>query len=75
MRAMDSEAERIEKNGMLLAVIVGATCVPTRTVFYSPEDALLQMGNVVHKAGSSIRPHTHLEAPRMVDATQEVLVV
>ena len=75
MLGMESQLERIEKNGVLLAVIVRATCVPRRTVFYSPEDAPLQMGNVVHTAGSIIRPHTHLEAPRMVNATQEVLFV
>ena len=71
----DSSAEKIEKDGVLLAIIVRAEAVPAKTVFYSPEDAPLQMGNVVHCAGSIIRPHTHLETPRMVEATQEVLFV
>ena len=60
---------------MLLAVIIRATPAPAKTVFYSPEDAPLQMGNVVHRAGAVIRPHMHEEAPRKVELTQEVLFV
>ena len=48
---------------------------PTKTVFYSPEDAPLQMGNVVHAAGARIRPHIHRELARRVELTQEVLFV
>ena len=71
----DSNAERITKDGVLLAVIVRATPSPAKTVFYSPEDAPLQMGSIVHSAGAVIRAHTHKEAARVVELTQEVLLV
>ena len=70
-----SNVERIVEDGALLAIIVRAAPSPTRTVFYSPEDAPLQMGNVVHPAGATIRPHIHLESSRRVEITQEVLFV
>ena len=72
---IDSGVERITKDGVLLAVIVRANPSPTKTAFYSPEDAPLQFGNVVHRAGTVIRPHIHEEAPRTVAVTQEVLFV
>lgn len=67
--------EKIVHDGLLLAIIVRAGTVPTKTTFYSPEDAPLQMGNVVHRAGATIRPHIHQESSRVVEVTQEVLFV
>ena len=71
----DSSVEKIVKDGVLLAVIVRGSSGPGKTTFYSPEDAPLQMGNVVHRAGAIIRPHIHVETPRRVEVTQEVLFV
>lgn len=72
---IEANAERITKDGVLLAVIVRGTPSPTKTVFYSPEDAPLQMGNIVHRAGAVIRPHLHKESSRIVELTQEVLFI
>lgn len=72
---IDTNAERITKDGVLLAVIVRAMPAPAKTVFYSPEDAPLQMGNIVHRAGAVIRPHLHQERSRVVELTQEVLFI
>lgn len=71
----DSSVEKIVNDGVLLAVIVRASSGPAKTTFYSPEDAPLQMGNIVHRAGAIIRPHIHVETPRRVEQTQEVLFV
>lgn len=66
---------RVIHNKQLLAIIIKAGKSKKGVIFYSPEDAPLQVGNVTKKRGDTIMPHMHKEPIKTVRITQEVLYI
>jgi hypothetical protein len=67
--------EHICHEGVLLALFVPAQADSEATTFYTPDEASLQCGRVVHGAGSEIPRHRHQAVSRNVVGTAEVLLV
>jgi len=51
--------QRIEHNGLLLAIIVNETEFKSGMEFYGSEDAPLQFGSCVYNQGKVLQPHIH----------------
>lgn len=66
--------ESITSEGCILAYVIPAT-THEQTNFLTPPDLELQVGFVVHDAGSVIAPHQHNPAPRNINRHCEVLLV
>src|SRR5205823_6087484 len=49
--------------------------LPDRTMYWTPDEATLQVGHVVYPAGSAIARHAHLPVTRSIVGTGEVLLV
>jgi quercetin dioxygenase-like cupin family protein len=67
--------ERIAKRDRLLACVVRAELDPAETTFVTSPEANLQVGFVVHPAGSEIARHAHRPVERRLVGTGEVLIV
>lgn len=65
--------ERIEHNGKLFALILRANYESEGVNFITSEDNPLQLGILIHKQGSIIKPHTHRNLPKTITTVQEVL--
>jgi hypothetical protein len=76
-RALESavDVETIGRDGRIYAYIVHAHRDPERTTFVTPDEALQQVGFVVHPAGAQIERHYHVPVERTIVGTPEVLVV
>jgi hypothetical protein len=72
---MQAAVETIEHAGAVLCVIIRAAPPPTKTTFYTPDHANLQVGKIVYPANSEIPRHTHRPVVRTVQGTSEVIVV
>ena len=64
-----------DDNGYLIAIILQAGYDTPGINFISGPELSQQIGVLQHKAGHVIQPHTHLEVPRKVVTTQEVLYI
>ena len=65
--------EKVEHEGKLLALVLRHECVTEGVQFFTEADNPLQLGVMKHKQGHLIKPHVHLDAPKMIKVTQEVL--
>jgi mannose-6-phosphate isomerase-like protein (cupin superfamily) len=69
------QIDPIGRNGTVFSYVVHTNDAPERTTFLTPDDALQQVGFVVHEAGAEVRRHYHLPLERKITGTPEVLVV
>ena len=69
-----SLVEVLDSSGQRLALILPDSG-PRSTEFYTQNGDFIQVGSFVHKKGTEIQAHTHNNVPRVVEKTQEVLVV
>jgi hypothetical protein len=58
-----------------LCYIVRQRNAPEATTFVTPDDAIQQVGFIVHPAGHEVKRHYHLPLERQIKSTPEVLVV
>jgi hypothetical protein len=70
-----ANVESIERDGVVFAYVVRRNLEPESTTFVTHDDALQQVGFVVHPAGSEVKRHFHLPLERQIVGTPEVLVV
>ncbi len=70
-----SDAEIIEFNNKVFAMVIRAGINPEETKFYTSKNNSLQMGIIKHKEGYVEPPHTHLHKERIIRDTQETLQV
>jgi mannose-6-phosphate isomerase-like protein (cupin superfamily) len=70
-----SPVERIEVDGILLALIVRALYSEPGLKFFTPDDFSQQLAYMRHPQGKIIAPHVHNEVKRTVHFTQEVLFI
>jgi mannose-6-phosphate isomerase-like protein (cupin superfamily) len=75
MQIMKDAVERIENNGLLLAVILYHQFQEDGIHFFTPSDLSQQLAYMKHPAGKQIEAHVHNPVPREVHYTQEVLVI
>lgn len=64
-----------DKDDNILAMLIRAEYVPSKTEFYTPDTFSQQLGIIKYPAGHKIKPHYHNLVERNVQYTQEVLVV
>lgn len=67
--------EQVFHEGVLLALIARAAPWRPGVEFVTPDELSLQFAAMSHPAGRRIEPHVHLQAPRSVQFTQEVLIL
>lgn len=67
--------EKISRNGTLMCIIIRCHTLPNVSTFYTPRELDLQIGQIVHPAGSEIRPHIHRPGKRTITKYSEVLFV
>lgn len=67
--------EVVSAGGRPLSYIVRQQNAPESTTFVTPDDAIQQVGFVVHGAGGEVKRHYHVPIERTIDFTPEVLVV
>ena len=67
--------EHVVLGGVLRALIVRRDFHQPGIHFFTPAEFSQQLGYMAHPAGHRIAPHTHLDVPGQVRATQEVLMV
>ena len=67
--------EVVSAGGRPLSYIVRQQNAPESTTFVTPDDAIQQVGFVVHAAGGEVKRHYHVPIERKIDFTPEVLVV
>lgn len=65
--------EKIEHEGMLLAIIIRNDFDKPGISFFTPNELSQQLAYMHHPAGKIIEPHVHNPVPREVTYTQEVL--
>jgi mannose-6-phosphate isomerase-like protein (cupin superfamily) len=65
--------ERIESEGVVLAMILRSGASAPGIQFFTPGDYSQQLGYMRHPAGHVIAPHVHNPVPRTVHYTNEVL--
>lgn len=67
--------DRIERNGILLAIIIRANYNKEGISFFTPNDFSQQLGYMNRPKGYIIEPHIHKLVERKVTLTQEVLYI
>lgn len=67
--------EQVLHDGVLLALIARESPWRPGVEFVTPDELSLQFAAMRHPAGRKIEPHVHLQAPRSVQFTQEVLIL
>jgi hypothetical protein len=67
--------EPIGRDGKTYCYVIRQATAPEATTFVTPDDAIQQVGFVVHEAGAEVRRHSHLPLERQIVGTPEVLVV
>ncbi len=67
--------ETIQRDGVLLAVIMRASFQKPGVTFVTSNELSQQLAYMRHPAGKRIVPHKHRPVPREVLYTQEVLVI
>jgi cupin fold WbuC family metalloprotein len=66
---------RFTEEGRTLCLVVRGSRDVGETSFFTENEALLQVGLVVHPAGHVIPRHRHVPVQRRIDETGEVLIV
>jgi hypothetical protein len=67
--------EPIGRDGKVFAYVMRDTPGEKKTTFLTPDEAIQQVGFVVHPAGAEVKRHYHLPLERAIVGTPEVLVV
>src|SRR3954451_10805527 len=67
--------ETIGRDGHAYCYVIRQRSAPAQTTFVTPDDAVQQVGFVVHPAGAEVKRHYHLPLERSIVGTPEVLVV
>lgn len=67
--------EAIGRDGRVFAYVMRDTPGEKKTTFLTPDEAIQQVGFVVHPAGAEVKRHYHLPLERSIVGTPEVLVV
>jgi hypothetical protein len=67
--------DAIGRDGRTFCYVIRKQEAPRETTFVTPDEAIQQVGFVVHPAGAEVRRHYHLPLPRNIVGTPEVLVV
>jgi hypothetical protein len=67
--------EAIGTEGKVFAYVMRDTPGEKKTTFLTPDEAIQQVGFVVHPAGAEVKRHYHLPLERSIVGTPEVLVV
>src|SRR3954454_2026346 len=67
--------ELISAGDRPLCYIVRQQNAPEATTFVTPDDAIPQVGLIVHPAGHEVKRHYHVPLERQITGTPEVLVV
>lgn len=67
--------EAIGRDGKVFAYVMRDTPGEKKTTFLTPDEAIQQVGFVVHPAGAEVKRHYHLPLERSIVGTPEVLVV
>jgi mannose-6-phosphate isomerase-like protein (cupin superfamily) len=75
LRQVDTAIQRVEHDGILLAIIVRAEFRKAGIHFFTSDDLSQQLGFLCHPAGRVIEPHVHNHINREVKFTQEVLFI
>jgi hypothetical protein len=65
----------IGRDGRTYCYVIRQRQAPEQTTFVTPDDAIQQVGFVVHPKGAEVRRHYHLPLERTIVGTPEVLVV
>jgi len=69
------KTEKITDNGQVLAIIIRDAVWEKGLHFFSAEEDFQQVGIWGYDKGHKLAPHIHLDAPRMVARTQEVIFI
>ncbi len=72
---MQQKVEIIKKGEDILAIILSADFHGEGIHFFSPEDFPQQLGFIEHKKGEIVQAHTHQVIKRVIELTQEVILV
>ena len=67
--------DAIGRDGKVFAYVMRETSQEANTTFLTPDEAIQQVGFVVHRAGGEVKRHRHLPIERTIVGTPEVLVV
>ena len=67
--------DAIGRDGKVYAYVMRETGQEEKTTFLTPDEAIQQVGFVVHPAGAEVKRHYHLPLERAIVGTPEVLVV
>lgn len=68
-----SQAERVELEGRLRALILRRELNCQGARFFTPPENPMQLGILQHERGTEVKPHVHVESPRTIERVQEVL--
>ena len=71
----DNSLIEIKFKNTLLAIIVKDSYCNDGVSFVTPKEAPQQLAYMSHKTGVEIKPHIHKSAERVINSTQEVLVL
>jgi len=67
--------EKIEKDGVLYAIIIRHDYEPQATEFFTPKENSMQFGIIKHEKGYVDKPHFHRKRERVIWNTQETLQI
>jgi hypothetical protein len=67
--------EKIQHNGVLIALIIGKEYRKEGIEFLTPNDFSLQLGHMTRPVGYRVIPHVHNPVERRTIGTQEVLFI
>jgi mannose-6-phosphate isomerase-like protein (cupin superfamily) len=67
--------DTIAADGTILCYVIRPGATRDTTTFFTPHEAELQAGIIVHPRGHEIPRHEHRPSPRHLTGTAEVLVV
>jgi len=71
----NNKIEKISKGNEIIALIVPADFDKDGIEFFTPDSFPQQVGYMSHPKGHKIMPHVHRIVPRLIDYTQEVLII
>ena len=65
--------ERIERDGVLYAIIIRHNYEPEETTFFTSKDSSLQFGITKHEEGYTEKPHVHNRVKKVIYEVHETL--
>ena len=71
----NNKIEKINKDSEIIAIIIPANYRGKGIEFFTPDTFSQQMGYMCHPKGYKIAPHIHNDVPRIINYTQEVLII